>query len=229
MRALGKAVVDVIWAAVEPLVARPPDGHPLGCHRPRVCDRLCLRGIIWRLVLGCSWESVEILLDHAVSDTTLRSRRDEWVAAGVFDQIADEIVADMAAWQNRTARSGLCGAGFDAIVVKALRQPARVSRHRRGSSRRTRRLGHVPVPRRRRGRQAMGHDAHRAAQPRPRRRVGSCAAGKPSSTHSPSTTATGSPTTSSAECGATNRTEISLTHSPLDKGASDRPPPTDAT
>ena len=97
MRALGKAVVDVIWAAVEPLVERPPDGHPLGCHRPRVCDRLCLRGIIWRLVLGCSWESVEILLDHAVSDTTLRSRRDEWVAAGVFDQIAAEALA---AWDR---------------------------------------------------------------------------------------------------------------------------------
>ena len=39
MRALSKAVVDVIWAVVEPLVAGPPDTHPLGCHRPRVCDR----------------------------------------------------------------------------------------------------------------------------------------------------------------------------------------------
>ena len=42
MRALTKAVVDVIWAPVEPLLARAPDRHPLGCHRPRVCDRLCL-------------------------------------------------------------------------------------------------------------------------------------------------------------------------------------------
>lgn len=97
MRALTKAVVDVIWAAVEPLVARPPDGHPLGCHRPRVCDRLCLQGIIWRLVLGCSWESVEVLLDGAVSDTTLRRRRDEWVAAGVFELIAAEAIA---AWDR---------------------------------------------------------------------------------------------------------------------------------
>ncbi|WP_423917409.1 IS5 family transposase [Candidatus Poriferisodalis sp.] len=97
MRALTKAVVDVIWAAVEPLLPRSPDRHPLGCHRPRVCDRLCLRGIIWRLVLGCSWRSVEILLDNAVSDTTLRSRRDEWVAAGVFDQIAAEAIA---AWDR---------------------------------------------------------------------------------------------------------------------------------
>jgi len=74
MRALTEAVVDVIWAAVGPLLARPPDDHPLGCHRPRVCDRLCLQGMIWRLVLGCSWTSVEVLLEYRVSDTTLRRR-----------------------------------------------------------------------------------------------------------------------------------------------------------
>ena len=51
------------------------------------------------------------------------------------------------------------------------RQPARVCRHRRGSSRRTRRAGPVAGPRRRRGRQTMGDDAHRAAQPGPRRRA----------------------------------------------------------
>ena len=97
MRALSKAVVDVIWAVVEPLVAGPPDTHPLGCHRPRVCDRLCLRGIIIRLVTGCSWVSVEHLLDCEVSDTTLRRRRDEWVAAGVFDRLADEAIT---AWDR---------------------------------------------------------------------------------------------------------------------------------
>ena len=90
-------MVDVIWAAVEPLVGRPPDTHPLGCHRPRVCDRLCGRGIIIRLVTGCSWQSAEFLLDGEVSDTTLRSRRDEWVQAGVFDRLADEAIA---AWDR---------------------------------------------------------------------------------------------------------------------------------
>ncbi len=97
MRALTKAVVDVIWAAVEPRLPRVPDRHPLGCHRPRVSDRLCLQGIVWRLVLGCSWVSAEILLDNQVSDTTLRRRRDEWIAAGVFDQIAAEALA---AWDR---------------------------------------------------------------------------------------------------------------------------------
>lgn len=30
---------------------------------------------------------VEAILDHQVSDTTLRTRRDEWIDAGVFDQL----------------------------------------------------------------------------------------------------------------------------------------------
>lgn len=37
---------------------------------------------------------IEAILDFAVSDTTLRARRDEWIAAGVFDQLhAEAMVA----------------------------------------------------------------------------------------------------------------------------------------
>jgi hypothetical protein len=43
-----------------------------------------------RLVTGCSWVTVEEILERRVSDTTLRSRRDEWMAAGVFDTVRDE-------------------------------------------------------------------------------------------------------------------------------------------
>ncbi|MXV87338.1 MAG: IS5 family transposase [Acidimicrobiales bacterium] len=115
MRALTKAVVDVIWAAVEPLLPRAPDRHPLGCHRPRACDRLCLQGIVWRLVLGCSWVSVEILLECRVSDTTLRRRRDEWVAAGVFELIAADALA---AW-DRIMGLQLADVCIDGSIHKA--------------------------------------------------------------------------------------------------------------
>ena len=57
----------------------------------------CVWGVIIRLVTGCSWQSAEFLLDGEVSETTLRSRRDEWVAAGVFDRVAGEAVA---AWDR---------------------------------------------------------------------------------------------------------------------------------
>ena len=53
--------------------------HPLGCHRPRVPDRICLWAMLVRLVTGCSWVDAERLVGGTVSDTTLRARRDEWI------------------------------------------------------------------------------------------------------------------------------------------------------
>ena len=92
MRALDPEVLNAVWAAVKALIPPREDNHPLGCHRPRISDRLRFRGILIRLVTGCSWVASEQLLDKAVSDTTLRTRRDEWVAAGVFDALATEAI-----------------------------------------------------------------------------------------------------------------------------------------
>jgi transposase len=92
MLALQREVVDAVWAAVEPLLPDPPE-HPLGCHRPRVPDRLCLWGLLIRLVTGASWVDIEAILEYRVSDTTLRARRDEWIATGVFEQLKAEAVA----------------------------------------------------------------------------------------------------------------------------------------
>lgn len=92
MRALEPEVVNAVFATIEPLLPEPP-AHPLGCHRPRVPDRLCFWGILIRLTTGASWVDIEAILEHRVSDTTLRARRDEWIAAGVFDQLRAEAVA----------------------------------------------------------------------------------------------------------------------------------------
>jgi hypothetical protein len=54
---------------------------------------LCFRGILIRLVTGASWVDIEAILDHQVSDTTLRARRDEWIDAGVFEQLKTEALA----------------------------------------------------------------------------------------------------------------------------------------
>ncbi|MFT3854546.1 MAG: transposase [Ilumatobacteraceae bacterium] len=89
MRALEREVVDAVYAAIEPLLPEPPE-HPLGCHRPRVPNRLCFWGILLRLVTGAAWVDIEAILEHRVSDTTLRARRDEWIAAGVFDRLRAE-------------------------------------------------------------------------------------------------------------------------------------------
>jgi transposase len=90
MRALEPEVVDAVWQAIEALLPVPADAHPLGCHRRRVPDRLCFQGILMRLVTGASWVDIEAILDHQVSDTTLRARRDEWIDAGVFEALKTE-------------------------------------------------------------------------------------------------------------------------------------------
>jgi len=92
VQALEPRVVAAVWAAVEPLLpARPPDRHPLGCHRPRIADRTCFTGILLRLVTGCSWGTAGRL--GGVGATTLRERRTEWLGAGVFERLVDEAIA----------------------------------------------------------------------------------------------------------------------------------------
>ena len=90
VRALDPAVISVLWQAVFHLLPERVDDHPLGCHRRRVSDLVCFRGILIRLVTGSSWETVEALMEFKVSDTTLRARRDEWIDAGVFDALEAE-------------------------------------------------------------------------------------------------------------------------------------------
>lgn len=92
MRALDPEVLDVVWAGIKALIPEPVDHHPLGCHRPRADDRDCFEVMLVRLVTGCSWEDSERLCGNKVSDTTARERRDEWIAAGVFDAIAREAI-----------------------------------------------------------------------------------------------------------------------------------------
>lgn len=93
MRALDNTVVHAVWTALQGhLPPPPPDTHPLGCHRPRVPDRICFTAILTRLVTGCSWH-VAAYLTGGVSATTLRARRTEWLTAGVFDKLVTEALA----------------------------------------------------------------------------------------------------------------------------------------
>ena len=89
-RALDPEVVDAIWATIEPILPPPDTSHPLGCHNPRVPDKVCFRGILIRLVTGSSWVDIEAIMNFEVSDTTLRRRRDQWIDAGVFEQLEAE-------------------------------------------------------------------------------------------------------------------------------------------
>ena len=92
MLALDPRVVGAVWAAFEPRIpSRPVDDHPLGCHRPRISDRDCFEALLFRLVTGCSWDVAGRL--GKGGETTLRARRNEWVTAGIFDELAEEALA----------------------------------------------------------------------------------------------------------------------------------------
>ena len=93
IRALDPEVFDAVWTAVDPLLPTRVRAHPLGCHRQRISDRTCLFVMLVRLVTGCSWVDAERLTGSVVSDTTLRARRDEWIDAGVFDELAEAMLA----------------------------------------------------------------------------------------------------------------------------------------
>ncbi len=91
MLALDPVVVDAIWASFGAYL--PEQGvctHPLGCHRPRISERDCFEAILFRLVTGCSWDVAGRL--GKGSETTLRRRRDEWVAAGAFAHLVEEAI-----------------------------------------------------------------------------------------------------------------------------------------
>ena len=58
--------------------------HPLGCHRPRIPDRVVFEILIQVLVFGCAYHTIT---DESCSATTLRDRRDERIELGVIDDL----------------------------------------------------------------------------------------------------------------------------------------------
>ncbi|MGW1848909.1 IS5 family transposase [Streptomyces sp. NPDC001966] len=58
--------------------------HPLGCHRPRISDRIVFDKMLQLLRFGSSYQAIA---DSTCSATTIRNRRDEWIRLGVFAKL----------------------------------------------------------------------------------------------------------------------------------------------
>lgn len=84
MPALPSSLTAPIWDQFSALLPPPEDTHPLGCHRPRIDDRLIFDKLVQVLVFGCAYHRIA---DATVSATTLRRRRDAWIALGVMDRL----------------------------------------------------------------------------------------------------------------------------------------------
>jgi transposase len=77
----GWRISDEMWTAMEPLLP-PPKPHPLGCHRPRLDNRLVLNMIFLVLRTGMQWNALNST--GICSCTPVYARFREWVDAGVF-------------------------------------------------------------------------------------------------------------------------------------------------
>lgn len=84
MPALPSSVIDPIWDQFAALLPEREVAHPLGCHRPRIPDRIVFDKLIQVLVLGAAYNKIA---DSTCSATTIRTRRDEWIAAGLFEAL----------------------------------------------------------------------------------------------------------------------------------------------
>lgn len=82
--AVPSSVIEPLWLQFAALLPERSDAHPLGCHRPRIPDRVVFDRLVQVLVLGAAYDRIG---DAACSATTIRRRRDEWIEAGVFDAL----------------------------------------------------------------------------------------------------------------------------------------------
>jgi transposase len=83
--ALPSWLIEPVWDQFAALLPERHDTHPLGCHRPRIPDRVIFDKLIQVLAFGCAYERIA---DATCSERTLRRRRDEWITAGIMADLA---------------------------------------------------------------------------------------------------------------------------------------------
>jgi len=110
--ALPSSVLEPLWVQIAALLPTRQDTHPLGCHRPRIPDRIVFDKLIQVLVFGCGYRRIA---DHTCSATTLRRRRDEWIALGLAERVR---LAVLAAY-DRLLGLELAHLAVDGCITKA--------------------------------------------------------------------------------------------------------------
>jgi transposase len=112
MPALQTYIIEPIWEQFAALLPERIVDHPLGCHRPRVPDRMVFEKLVQVLVFGCAYWRIA---DDGCSATTLRRRRDEWVSSGLMNEL-EEMARDS---YDRTIGLELSDIAVDCCITKA--------------------------------------------------------------------------------------------------------------
>ena len=87
MPAIPPYIIEPVWQQFRALLPSRETNHPLGCHRPRISDRVVFEKLVQILVFGCA--SYWRIADEGCSATTLRRRRDEWIDLGVMEELEE--------------------------------------------------------------------------------------------------------------------------------------------
>jgi transposase len=82
--ALPPYIIEPIWEQFRALLPEREVNHPLGCHRSRIPDRVVFEKLVQILVFGCAYRRIA---DEECSATTLRDRRDEWMACEAMETL----------------------------------------------------------------------------------------------------------------------------------------------
>ena len=112
MPALEPYLIEPIWQQFKALLPEHETDHPLGCHRPRVPERLVFEKLVQVLVFGCAYERIA---DKSCSESTLRRRRDEWIELGLMENLR-EISLDA---YDRLIGLELADLAVDCCITKA--------------------------------------------------------------------------------------------------------------
>ena len=83
MPAVPVSLLEPVWVQFAALLPGHPavaPGHPLGCHRPRIPDRVVFEHVVEALVHGSGYERIA---SPGCSDRTIRRRLHEWAVAGL--------------------------------------------------------------------------------------------------------------------------------------------------
>lgn len=112
MPALPTYLTEPIWEQFSALLPARKVEHPLGCHRPRIPDRVVFNKLVQVLVFGCAYWRIA---DDSCSATTLRRRRDEWIGDGVMESLR-QIALDV---YDRMIGLELRDVAVDGCITKA--------------------------------------------------------------------------------------------------------------
>ncbi len=112
MPAIQSYFIEPIWEQFSALLPTRETKHPLGCHKPRIPDKVVFEKLLQILVFGCAYWRIA---DESCSETTLRRRRDEWIELGVMDALREMALAAY----DRAIGLELADLAVDGCITKA--------------------------------------------------------------------------------------------------------------